>query len=93
MRFLKKLQNLPEKRRKVILWSTIIILALVLLIWWINSIKNRVAEFPGDEFMEKLNLSSVEMPEMPEFPREKLQTTEQAIKELETNAQENNKTE
>lgn len=93
MRFLKKLQNLPEKTRKVILWSTVVVLALILLVWWVNSIKNRVAEFRSDEFMEKLNLSSAELPEIPEFPEEGLQTIEQTIKELETNAQEDNKTE
>lgn len=93
MRFFKKLQSLPEKTRKVILWSTVIVLALILLVWWVNSIKNRIAEFRSDEFMEKLNLPSVELPEILEFPEEGLQTIEQAIKELETNAQEDNKTE
>jgi len=93
MKALNKLQSLPIKTRKIILWSTVIVLALGLLVWWVNSIKNRVAEFSGDEFMEELNLPSVEMPEIPEFPEEELQTIEQAIKELETNAEETNKTE
>jgi len=88
MKALNKLQSLSIKTRKVILWSIIIVLALVLLVWWVDSIKNRVAEFSGDEFMEKLNLPSVEMPEIPELSEEKLKTIEQAIKELETNAQE-----
>jgi hypothetical protein len=38
-KFLEKIQNLPEDRRKIILWATVIILGLVFFTWYFKNIK------------------------------------------------------
>jgi len=67
MRFLEKIQRLPEKKRKVILWSIVTVLAVSLLFWWLNSFQNRVKGFQKEEFIEELNLPEIEIPQMPEI--------------------------
>lgn len=68
MKFLQKIQGLPERTRKIILWSLVAVLAAGLLVWWVRKSRQRLAEFPGDQFIERLNLPKIEMPEIPEFP-------------------------
>jgi len=67
MRFLEKIQRLPEKKRKVILWSIVTVLAVSLLFWWLNSFQNRVKGFQKEELIEELNLPEIEIPQMPEI--------------------------
>jgi hypothetical protein len=67
MKFLQKIQALPEGTRKIILWSVMVILVAGLLIWLVQNTKNRIAEFEKDEFVGKLNLSDIKAPEMPDF--------------------------
>ncbi len=67
MRFLEKIQRLPEKKRKVILWSIVTVLAVSLLFWSLNSFQNRVKGFQKEEFIEELNLPEIEIPQMPEI--------------------------
>ncbi|TFG35810.1 MAG: hypothetical protein E4H47_00540 [Parcubacteria group bacterium] len=40
--FLKKIQGLPEERRRIILWSIVAVLALILLSWWFKNFKAKV---------------------------------------------------
>jgi hypothetical protein len=58
MDFLKKLQNLPESKRKIIFWSIIIVLGVGLLIWYVKSCQKRLEGFKVEEFKEELNLPS-----------------------------------
>ena len=67
MNFLNKIRNLPEKKRKIILWVTVIIVALILLVIWIRLSKQRVESFKVEEFKEGLELPSLEGPELPSF--------------------------
>ncbi len=67
MKFLEKIQQLPEKKRKIILWSIVIVLAVSLLFWWFNSFQKRIKGFQKEEFIEELNLPEIEMPQMPEI--------------------------
>ena len=54
--FLKKIQNQPEYIRKIILWITIIIVALALGSWWIYSSYWKIKKFPKEEFIKELEL-------------------------------------
>ena len=87
MELLKKLQSLPEKTRKIILWSVVIILGICLLIWWFNNFKDNFAGFQGEEFIESLDLPAMEMPQLPEISEEDLNKLEQTLEE---NGQPNN---
>ncbi|KKT17446.1 MAG: hypothetical protein A2654_00985 [Candidatus Nealsonbacteria bacterium RIFCSPHIGHO2_01_FULL_43_31] len=55
MKFLEKIQSLPEKTRKIILWIILIVLALAMLSWWISRI-------PGN--IEKINLPKIAIPKI-----------------------------
>ena len=81
MRFFEKIQQLPEKKRKIILWSVIIILGAGLLFWWVNNLQKRVTGFPSEQLLESLNLPEIEMPEIPEFSPEQLEKLKGALEE------------
>lgn len=49
MEFLKKIQNLPEKKRKVIFWAFISILTIILIILYINIVKERIRNINIEE--------------------------------------------
>jgi hypothetical protein len=40
--FFKRIQDLPEERKKIILWSIVAVLALILLSWWFNNFKAKM---------------------------------------------------
>jgi len=40
--FLKRIQDLPEERRKTILWSIVAVLALILFFWWYKNFKAKL---------------------------------------------------
>jgi hypothetical protein len=67
MNFLNKIRSLPEKKRKLILWVTVIVIALILLVIWIKFSKQRIESFNMEEFKEGLELPSIERPELPSF--------------------------
>ena len=86
MKILEKLQQLPQKTRKIILWSVIIVLGAGLLIWWINNFQKRLADFQTEQFIEELNLPKVETPQMPAINGE-LEKLKEILEETETNGQ------
>ncbi len=58
--FIKKLQELPIKQRKIILWVIIAILGLTLCLLWLKITKERLKGFGKEEIMEELNLPAFE---------------------------------
>ena len=79
MRFLEKIRSLPEKKRKIILWVVLIVLASILLFFWTSSIPRRLNDFQAGRFIEQLNLPKIAIPQMPELPN---------LNNIETNAPE-----
>ncbi|MFH1780627.1 MAG: hypothetical protein ABH841_01275 [Candidatus Nealsonbacteria bacterium] len=55
MKFLKKIRSLPEKTRKVILWVIVIILAVIMLSWWIGRMP---------KIIKQLDLLKIEIPKI-----------------------------
>ena len=68
MKFLEKIRNLPERTRKVILWVAVIVLASIMLFFWISNIPKSLNNFQAGQFIEGLNLPKIEIPQMPELP-------------------------
>ena len=68
MKFLEKIRNLPESKRKIILWAIVIVLALIMLIFWIGNIPKSLNNFQGGQFIKDLNLPKIAIPQMPEIP-------------------------
>ncbi len=69
MKFLKKVQNLPLKQRKIVLWIIVVILGLALCILWFKITKERIKGFGKEDIMKEFNLSgfdkeSLEIPEL-----------------------------
>lgn len=42
MKLLERIQHYPEGTRKIILWTGVALIALVLLIWWMGGIGERL---------------------------------------------------
>ena len=40
MKFLEKLRNLPENKKKIILWTIIAVLGLIMGYFWVNNLIN-----------------------------------------------------
>jgi hypothetical protein len=51
--------------RKIILWLSVIVIAIILLFFWGKNLPARLGSFRGGEFIEKLNLPKIEIPKMP----------------------------
>jgi polyferredoxin len=60
MNILKKLQSLPERTRKIILWITVIIISLGLLSWWVKNFQQKLKSFKTREFKKELKIPSLE---------------------------------
>ena len=58
--FLAKIQNLPEKKRKIILWAIIVALGIMLFIFYINNISHKIKNFQGEKFLENLKIPSLQ---------------------------------
>jgi hypothetical protein len=52
--YIKKIQNLPLIKRKVIFWSVIIIFGLILLAFWIRSSRRAIEGFQKERFLEQV---------------------------------------
>ena len=60
MDILNKLQNQPKHIKKIILWITVIIVALILGSWWIYSSYWKINNFKKEEFIKELELPKFE---------------------------------
>lgn len=93
--FIKKIQNLPESKKKIILWSVVAAIGLVLILLFVISLPKRLAGFQNFNFREKINFQPLERElgkiEIPEIVGQELQSLtaskdeeiENMIKELE----------
>lgn len=59
MKFFEKVRNLPESKRKLILWAVVIIIGLSLLTFWLKNLQQGIKSFKVQEFKEELNLPSL----------------------------------
>ena len=60
MDILKKIQNQPEKIRKVILWSITILTGISLFILLVKNFQQKYQSFELEDFKGKLNFPSLE---------------------------------
>jgi len=99
MNFLRKLQDLPEQKRKIILWLLVVLIALCLLPFYIKNVQQRLKIFQGGglerglkilELQEELKkVPKLEMPkfEIPKISEEELKKLEEEIQKGESNGQ------
>jgi len=55
MEFFKKIQNLPEKKRKVIFWLAVIIIGISLFLGWVKSLEMKIKSFRTEKIKLKKN--------------------------------------
>ena len=67
MDFLNKLRKQPIRVRKTILWSTVIILGLILSFLWIYSSYKNIDNLKKQNILENINLPEIEIPEIEIF--------------------------
>lgn len=89
--YLKRIQNLPLIKRKIIFWAIIIILGVILAVLWIRNIQQTIKSSPKEKLFEEIKLpqlkeklESLPKPEMPKLEIEeglkKLEETQKEIK-------------
>jgi Cu/Ag efflux pump CusA len=88
---IKKLQNLPENKKKIILWTIVIILGLALSFFWIRATVNRLSHIdiggisgPIGSILEKPIVDDKNLQELDEKGKEVLDN----LNKLEEAAQE-----
>ena len=88
MEFFKKIQNLPEEKRKVIFWLAVIIIGISLFLGWVKSLEMKIKSFRTEKIKEELQLPKLEeelksLPkfEVPEISEEELKKLEEILKE------------
>ena len=84
MNFFEKIQNLSEGKRKIILWSAVIIIGLPLFILWVKNAQEKLKSFPkGESKIPSLRQELQGLPriELPEINEEELKKLEEMIKE------------
>lgn len=57
--FILKLQGLPDKQKKIIMWAIIAVLGIIMLFFWFNSAAKRISKL-GEGF-EKNELLQTEI--------------------------------
>lgn len=69
MNFLDKLQSLPAKKRKLILWIIIAILAVLLFLIYIQNIQKRIKYNNGKQLEEEFQIDKLEerLKDLPEL--------------------------
>ncbi|MDO8436251.1 MAG: hypothetical protein Q7S82_02600 [bacterium] len=52
MSFLEKLQNLPVVKKKIILWTIVVVVAIFLLIIWAGNFQKKIKNFQPVDFQK-----------------------------------------
>ncbi len=69
--FLGKLRNLPEDKKKVILWAIVIVIGLTMGYFWVKDAMNGISKIT--ESVKSVKLPAINLPQMPSL--DVLQTT------------------
>ena len=60
MNILNKIRLLPEKKKKIVLWCIMFVVALFLFNIYIQNAKNTLKESEGTEFLDQLYLQKLQ---------------------------------
>ncbi len=87
---LKRIQALPERNRKIILWLIVAAAGLILFFIFIKGVEKTIKDFEAKTLKESLGLPQIEKElkeapkiEMPEISEEELKVLEEEAKKLE----------
>jgi len=60
---IEKIQKLPEDKRKIILWTIVVVIGLTLLFFWSKKVQDKFGSFEKEKIQEDLKLPNLEMPD------------------------------
>ena len=61
MEVLEKIRNLPELRKKVILWIIVVMVGGILGYIWLDDLQEKIKNFEIEKFQEELKLPELEI--------------------------------
>ena len=61
MKSLEKIQNLPEKQRKKILWAVVVVLGIVLIFFWFRIFQENIESFNKESLLEEINPPNINL--------------------------------
>ena len=63
MKFLEKLQNKPEREKKMILWIILVIVGAIFIGLWLYICSKNFNELKNSNVLEQINLEQINFPE------------------------------
>ena len=79
MDFIEKLQNKSEREKKIIIWTVLIVIGLILLLLWVYNSKRNIGSLKTEDIIEQIELPA----EAEEDIRKAKESTTEDLKELE----------
>ncbi len=64
MKFLDNLRKLDDSKKKLIIWSVVIVLGIAFLILWLKVTTWRLSGISKDQLMNGISMPNIEMPEV-----------------------------
>lgn len=58
--FIKKLQELPERKKKIILWTIVVVMGLILLSFFIKNTTQRLNKLQGNYFSPEMKVPELQ---------------------------------
>jgi len=77
-KYLKRIQDLPLIKRKIIFWTVIIVFGIIMLSLYVINIRYRIKTFPIEKSLQELKLPDIKK-EAEKFD------TEEKVKEIKEN--------
>ena len=61
--YLEWLQALPDNKKKIVLWTIVAILAVIMGFFWVKGAMNSFSKFNGE--MQNVKIPQIDIPNMP----------------------------
>ena len=72
--FITKLQSLSEHQKKIVLWTIVVVLAVIMGFFWVRGTMDTLSRIGGE--IGKIEMPKIDVSDMPKLPNlDVLQTT------------------
>jgi len=90
-KYLKRVQNLSLIKRKIIFWAIIIFFGLILFVFWVRNIKQKINIFSKEKISEEINFPELEekiksLPKL-EIPKTEIEEDLKKLEEIKKNSE------
>jgi len=72
-KFFEKLQNLPENKKKIILWTIVAITGIIMMFFWVSGAVKDFSKIGGE--IKKIKMPEINFSDMPKLDMDLIQTT------------------